>query len=83
MQRTAKLFMNNRSQAVRIPKEFQFTVAYPVKMNQGYRNCKMRLIQQNKLPKNETNSLPFEVKRHSSASAKRKIDTSAQLNRYI
>ncbi len=25
MQRTAKLFTNNRSQAVRIPKEFQFT----------------------------------------------------------
>lgn len=24
MQRTAKLFMNNRSQAVRLPKEFQF-----------------------------------------------------------
>ena len=27
MQRTAKLFMNNRSQAVRIPKEFQFSVS--------------------------------------------------------
>jgi antitoxin VapB len=25
MQRTAKIFMNNRSQAVRLPKEFQFT----------------------------------------------------------
>jgi antitoxin VapB len=25
MQRTAKVFMNNRSQAVRIPKEFQFS----------------------------------------------------------
>jgi len=25
MQRKAKLFMNNRSQAVRLPKEFQFT----------------------------------------------------------
>ena len=24
MQKTAKLFMNNRSQAVRLPKEFQF-----------------------------------------------------------
>ena len=24
MQRTAKLFMNNRSQSVRLPKEFQF-----------------------------------------------------------
>ncbi len=24
MQRTAKIFMNNRSQAVRLPKEFQF-----------------------------------------------------------
>jgi antitoxin VapB len=24
MQRTAKVFMNNRSQAVRLPKEFQF-----------------------------------------------------------
>jgi antitoxin VapB len=27
MQRTAKVFMNNRSQAVRIPKEFQFSVS--------------------------------------------------------
>ncbi|MFC5860984.1 antitoxin [Acidicapsa dinghuensis] len=26
MQRTAKLFMNNRSQSVRLPKEFQFNV---------------------------------------------------------
>jgi antitoxin VapB len=26
MQRKAKLFMNNRSQAVRLPKEFQFKV---------------------------------------------------------
>lgn len=26
MQRKAKLFMNNRSQAVRLPKEFQFDV---------------------------------------------------------
>lgn len=26
MQRKAKLFMNNRSQAVRLPKEFQFNV---------------------------------------------------------
>ncbi len=25
MQRSAKIFMNNRSQAVRLPKEFQFT----------------------------------------------------------
>ena len=25
MQRTAKVFMNNRSQAVRLPREFQFT----------------------------------------------------------
>lgn len=25
MQRTAKVFMNNRSQAVRIPREFQFS----------------------------------------------------------
>jgi antitoxin VapB len=25
MTRTAKIFMNNRSQAVRLPKEFQFT----------------------------------------------------------
>ena len=25
MQRTAKVFMNNRSQAVRLPKEFQFS----------------------------------------------------------
>jgi antitoxin VapB len=27
MQRTARIFMNNRSQAVRIPKEFQFTTS--------------------------------------------------------
>ena len=27
MQRKAKIFMNNRSQAVRLPKEFQFNVA--------------------------------------------------------
>jgi antitoxin VapB len=27
MQRTAKIFMNNRSQAVRLPKEFQFTTS--------------------------------------------------------
>ena len=27
MQRTAKIFMNNRSQAVRLPKEFQFDTA--------------------------------------------------------
>lgn len=26
MQRRAKVFMNNRSQAVRLPKDFQFTV---------------------------------------------------------
>lgn len=27
MQRTAKVFMNNRSQAVRLPREFQFTTS--------------------------------------------------------
>jgi antitoxin VapB len=27
MQRTAKIFMNNRSQAVRLPREFQFTTS--------------------------------------------------------
>jgi len=27
MQRTAKVFMNNRSQAVRLPKEFQFSTS--------------------------------------------------------
>lgn len=27
MQRTAKVFMNNRSQAVRLPKEFQFNTS--------------------------------------------------------
>jgi antitoxin VapB len=27
MQRTAKIFMNNRSQVVRIPREFQFSTA--------------------------------------------------------
>jgi antitoxin VapB len=27
MQRTAKIFMNNRNQAVRLPKEFQFSTS--------------------------------------------------------
>jgi antitoxin VapB len=27
MKRTAKIFMNNRSQAVRLPREFQFTTS--------------------------------------------------------
>ena len=27
MERTAKIFLNNRSQAVRLPKEFQFSVS--------------------------------------------------------
>jgi antitoxin VapB len=27
MQRTAKVFMNNRSQAIRLPKEFQFATS--------------------------------------------------------
>ena len=27
MQRTARIFMNNRSQAVRLPREFQFTTS--------------------------------------------------------
>ena len=27
MQKTAKIFMNNRSQAVRLPKEFQFSTS--------------------------------------------------------
>ena len=27
MRRTAKIFMNNRSQAVRLPREFQFTTS--------------------------------------------------------
>ncbi len=35
MQRTAKVFMNNRSQAVRIPKEFQFSVAEVYIQKQG------------------------------------------------
>jgi antitoxin VapB len=35
MQRTAKIFMNNRSQAVRIPKEFQFTVSEVFIRKQG------------------------------------------------
>ncbi len=35
MQRTAKIFMNNRSQAVRIPKEFQFSVAEVYIRKQG------------------------------------------------
>ena len=35
MQRTAKIFMNNRSQAVRLPKEFQFTTAEVFIRKQG------------------------------------------------
>ena len=35
MQRTAKVFMNNRSQAVRIPKEFQFTTSEVFIRKQG------------------------------------------------
>jgi antitoxin VapB len=35
MQRTAKIFMNNRSQAVRLPKEFQFSTAEVFIRKQG------------------------------------------------
>jgi len=35
MQRTAKVFMNNRSQAVRIPKEFQFKTKEVLIRKQG------------------------------------------------
>ena len=35
MQRTAKIFMNNRSQAVRLPKEFQFATAEVFIRKQG------------------------------------------------
>ncbi len=35
MQRTAKLFMNNRSQAVRLPKEFQFSTSEVFIRRQG------------------------------------------------
>ena len=35
MERTAKVFMNNRSQAVRLPKEFQFSVAEVYIRKQG------------------------------------------------
>jgi antitoxin VapB len=35
MQRTAKIFMNNRSQAVRLPKEFQFSVSEVFIRKQG------------------------------------------------
>jgi len=35
MQRTAKIFMNNRSQAVRLPKEFQFAVSEVFIRKQG------------------------------------------------
>lgn len=35
MQRTAKLFMNNRSQAVRLPKEFQFSTSEVFIRKQG------------------------------------------------
>jgi len=35
MQRTAKVFMNNRSQAVRLPKEFQFSVSEVFIRKQG------------------------------------------------
>jgi antitoxin VapB len=35
MQRIAKVFMNNRSQAVRLPKEFQFTTSEVFIRKQG------------------------------------------------
>jgi antitoxin VapB len=35
MHRTAKIFMNNRSQAVRLPKEFQFTTSEVFIRKQG------------------------------------------------
>ena len=35
MQRTAKIFMNNRSQAVRLPKEFQFATSEVFIRRQG------------------------------------------------
>ena len=35
MQRKAKIFMNNRSQAVRLPKEFQFTTSEVFIRRQG------------------------------------------------
>jgi antitoxin VapB len=35
LQRTAKIFMNNRSQAVRLPKEFQFTTSEVFIRKQG------------------------------------------------
>jgi antitoxin VapB len=35
MQRTAKIFMNNRSQAVRLPKEFQFKTSAVFIRRQG------------------------------------------------
>jgi antitoxin VapB len=35
MQRTAKVFMNNRSQAVRLPKEFQFQTSKVFNRKQG------------------------------------------------
>jgi antitoxin VapB len=36
MQRTAKIFMNNRSQAVRLPKEFQFDTSEVFIRKQGH-----------------------------------------------
>lgn len=35
MRRTAKIFMNNRSQAVRLPKEFQFSTSEVFIRKQG------------------------------------------------
>ncbi len=35
MDRTAKIFLNNRSQAVRLPKDFQFTVSEVFIRRQG------------------------------------------------
>jgi antitoxin VapB len=35
MQRTAKVFMNNRNQAVRLPKEFQFSTSEVFIRRQG------------------------------------------------
>lgn len=36
MQRTAKVFMNNRSQAVRLPKDFQFSTKEVFIRRQGH-----------------------------------------------
>ena len=44
MKRTAKLFMNNRSQAVRLPKEFQFNAREVYIRKEGRTSARFRFL---------------------------------------